>query len=176
MIYLSLLLFFQSILLYINDIHTCSSLLSFILFADDTNLFISGKNLETLVNREMKRVQVWLKLSDLAITPYIPYVTNFSPTSDFRLLTSDFRLLTSNFGLQSFHHFPFPSSKWARFLLLERRHWFSWKSSQSWRLTWHILLSKYIEHQANRQHTKYYHVQPHRNCSPYWKSHPLTWQ
>ena len=63
MIYLSLLLFFQSILLYINDIYTCSSLLSFILFADDTNLFISGKNieeLETLVNREMKRVQEWL--------------------------------------------------------------------------------------------------------------------
>ena len=35
-------------LLYINDIHTCSSLLSFILFADDTNLFISGKNIEEL--------------------------------------------------------------------------------------------------------------------------------
>ena len=63
MTYLSLLLFFQSILLYINDIYTSSSLLSFILFADDTTLFISGKNieeLETLVNREMKRVQVWL--------------------------------------------------------------------------------------------------------------------
>ena len=40
-------------LLYVNDIHTCSNLLFFILFADDTNLFISGKNieeLETLVN------------------------------------------------------------------------------------------------------------------------------
>ena len=60
-----------------------------------------------------------LPTSDLAITPYIPYVTNFSPTSDFRLLTSDFRLPTSNFGLQSFHHFPLLSSKWARFLLLE---------------------------------------------------------
>ena len=29
-------------LLFIYDIHTCSNLLSFILFADDTNLFISG--------------------------------------------------------------------------------------------------------------------------------------
>ena len=40
-------------LLYVNNIHTCSNLLFFILFADDTNLFISGKNteeLETLVN------------------------------------------------------------------------------------------------------------------------------
>ena len=35
-------------LLYVNDIHTCSNLLSFILFADDTNLFISGKNIEEL--------------------------------------------------------------------------------------------------------------------------------
>ena len=35
-------------LLYINHSHTCSSLLSFILFADDTNLFISGKNIEEL--------------------------------------------------------------------------------------------------------------------------------
>ena len=34
----------------------------------------------------------------------------------------------------------------------------------------HILLWKCIEHQANRQHTKYYHVQPHRNSSPYWES------
>jgi len=39
-----------AVLLYVNDIHTC---LNFILFADDTNLFISGKNieeLETLLN------------------------------------------------------------------------------------------------------------------------------
>ena len=41
-------------LLYVNDIHTCSNLLFFILFGGaDTNLYISGKNieeLETLVN------------------------------------------------------------------------------------------------------------------------------
>ena len=41
-------------LLYVNDIHTCSNFaIFFILFADDSNLFISGKNieeLETLVN------------------------------------------------------------------------------------------------------------------------------
>ena len=35
-------------MLYVNDIHTCSNLLLFILFADDTNLFISGKNIEEL--------------------------------------------------------------------------------------------------------------------------------
>ena len=35
------MLFF--ILIYINDIPKCSKLRSFILFADDTNLFYSGK-------------------------------------------------------------------------------------------------------------------------------------
>ena len=35
-------------LLYVNDIHTCSNLLFFILFTDDTNLYISGKNIEKL--------------------------------------------------------------------------------------------------------------------------------
>ena len=35
-------------LLYINDVRTCSNLLSFILFADETNLFISGTNIEEL--------------------------------------------------------------------------------------------------------------------------------
>ena len=35
-------------LLYVNDIHTCSNLLCFILFTDDTNLYISGKNIEKL--------------------------------------------------------------------------------------------------------------------------------
>ena len=50
--------------------HTCSSLLSFILIADDTNLFICGKNigeLETLVNREMKRVELWLEDNQLTL-------------------------------------------------------------------------------------------------------------
>ncbi len=37
-------------LLYINDIENCSKLISFILFADDTNIFCSNKCLKTLNN------------------------------------------------------------------------------------------------------------------------------
>ena len=33
--------------LYINDLHNVSKILNFILFADDTNIFISGKNVDT---------------------------------------------------------------------------------------------------------------------------------
>lgn len=42
------------------------SLLSFILFADDTNLFISCKNSKEL-NREMNHLQVWFEDSQLTL-------------------------------------------------------------------------------------------------------------
>ena len=56
-------------LLYINDIH-CSSNLSFILFADDTNLFRSEKDLKQLeieINHELILVQTWLKDNQLTL-------------------------------------------------------------------------------------------------------------
>lgn len=37
-------------LLYINDIENCSEIISFVLYADDTNAFYSDKNLESLTN------------------------------------------------------------------------------------------------------------------------------
>lgn len=42
------------------------SLLSFILFADDTNLFISCKNSKEL-NRKMNHLQVWFEDSQLTL-------------------------------------------------------------------------------------------------------------
>ena len=32
---------------------------------------------------------------------------------------------------------------------------------------WHVLLSNYVKHQANRRDTKCYHLQPQRNSSSY---------
>ena len=46
-------------LIYMNDISRCSEILSVILFADDTNLFYSHKNIDTLnktVNQELKKI------------------------------------------------------------------------------------------------------------------------
>ena len=60
------LLFF----IYINDLNNSSNNLSTILFADDTNLFCSGKNiqeLESTVNAELARVQEWLTLNQLTL-------------------------------------------------------------------------------------------------------------
>lgn len=57
-------------LLYINDLNTITKLLTFIMFADDTNIFISGHNMENLtlaVNNEMKAVSDWFSANLLSL-------------------------------------------------------------------------------------------------------------
>ena len=50
-------------LLYINDFNNASSVLDLHLFADDSNLFFSHKNLltlESIVNNELSNIHEWL--------------------------------------------------------------------------------------------------------------------
>ena len=57
-------------LIYINDIHTCSKLLSIRLFADDTNVFYSDKNLnnlEQIINEELIKLTDWLRANKLSL-------------------------------------------------------------------------------------------------------------
>ena len=57
-------------LVYINDIAKCSNLLDFILFADDTTAFTSGKNANELfrtVNSELPKLQNWLFANKLSL-------------------------------------------------------------------------------------------------------------
>ena len=63
-------------LIYINDLPNCSSLLTFRIFADDTNVFASArdlKSLEQLINTELKKVKLWCDANKLLI--------NFSKTN-----------------------------------------------------------------------------------------------
>ena len=56
-------------LLYVNDLPNTSSLFTFHLFADDTNLYFSSKNLSHLeanLNHELKSVADWMKCNRLA--------------------------------------------------------------------------------------------------------------
>ena len=58
-------------LLYINDLPNASSLLTFHLFADDTNIYYSCKNLDDLeskLNHELKIVAEWMKSNRLALS------------------------------------------------------------------------------------------------------------
>ena len=57
-------------LLYINDIAKISSVLMPILFADDSNVFVSGESVEditNLVNIEKDKIVLWLKVKKLSL-------------------------------------------------------------------------------------------------------------
>ncbi len=57
-------------LIYINDLPSCSSILKFHLFADDTSIFFSynnAKDLESIVNLELKNVSTWLSANRLTL-------------------------------------------------------------------------------------------------------------
>ena len=58
----------------------CSKLLKFILFADDTNIFFSGKNKKYVfdtLNKELDNLSVWFKINTLFLnvkkTNYIAF-------------------------------------------------------------------------------------------------------
>ena len=57
-------------LIYINDLSTVCKHLMSILFADDTNMFKNGKDLKILqgiINKELERVSIWLKVNKLSL-------------------------------------------------------------------------------------------------------------
>ena len=60
-------------LLYINDIEICSDIISFILYADDTNAFYSNSCLKTLsstIQNELDKVVQWLNANKLSINAF----------------------------------------------------------------------------------------------------------
>ena len=84
-------------LLYINDIVNVSSTLFLILFADDTNAFISGKNITeifTKMNSELRKLVIWLDVNKLRLNAKKTHFILFSPSKthvpdDCKLYISD---------------------------------------------------------------------------------------
>ena len=57
-------------IVYINDFHRSSDILSFILFADDSNVFFAHKNPYTLVqiiNLELQKLTQWIRANKLSL-------------------------------------------------------------------------------------------------------------
>ena len=57
-------------ILYINDIVNASDIMRFVIFADDTNLFLSNPSLTELIyktNQELILISNWLKLNKLSL-------------------------------------------------------------------------------------------------------------
>ena len=69
-------------LIYINDLGTISDTMKLILFADDSNLFIHGKNLEemtTKINQELPILVDWLRANRLSLNIGKTHYMIFSP-------------------------------------------------------------------------------------------------
>ena len=57
-------------LVFIHDLHNVSSMRSYILFADDSNLLISGINVKQILkimNDELEKITWWLKRYSLCL-------------------------------------------------------------------------------------------------------------
>ncbi len=57
-------------LIYVNDLPNVADLFFSVLFANDTNVFVSGNNLQkltTTVNIELDKLSAWLRLNKLSI-------------------------------------------------------------------------------------------------------------
>ena len=57
-------------LIYINDLPYATSVLSFFLFADDTNIYFEAEDLNSLtrtINKELSKVKSWLDCNKLAL-------------------------------------------------------------------------------------------------------------
>ena len=57
-------------MIYINDLHTVSPDLNFLLFADDTNIFYKHKDADSLtqiLNVELKKVNEWIRANKLQL-------------------------------------------------------------------------------------------------------------
>ena len=57
-------------ILYINDIIHASEIFKYVIFADDTNVFCEGENLQQLlkvVSEELHRLKLWFDLNKLSL-------------------------------------------------------------------------------------------------------------
>jgi len=69
-------------IIYINDIVNISNILQMILFADDTNIFVSDPNINELcrsLNIELIKLSRWFKLNKLSLNIKRPLLLYLDP-------------------------------------------------------------------------------------------------
>ena len=87
-------------LIYINDLSSVSKTLDFILFADDTNIFFSHSNLESLsliVNSELNRLTDWFRANKLSVNIKKSNFMIFRPRQ--KRQTLDIKVYLSNYEI-----------------------------------------------------------------------------
>ena len=88
-------------LIYINDLCDVSKILDFILFADDTNIFISHKNVDSLektLSEELLNLTTWCQAHKLSINYLKSKFMVFKPRQKRQNL--DFKLEISNCAIE----------------------------------------------------------------------------
>ena len=83
-------------LIYINDLSTVSSALFSILFADDTNMFDTGKDINLLskkINEELIKIQEWLRCNKLSLNVSKTHYMIFCPSQK---VVNDVRIVLDN--------------------------------------------------------------------------------
>ena len=86
-------------ILYINDICKISSVLNFILFADDTKIFCSGKDLDSLcrtVSSELNKLSDWFAVNKVSLyiakTSFMIF-SKWSVSENLEISINDFKLV-----------------------------------------------------------------------------------
>ena len=87
-------------LLYINDINNASKILQLILFADDTNVFLSHKDadcLANILNTELNKLSIWFRANKLSLNLKKTKFMVFKPSQkrkshDIQLFINDYKL------------------------------------------------------------------------------------
>ena len=76
-------------LIYVNDFYLVSKDINTIMFADDTNIFLSGSNVKTLFNKmntELIKINDWFKSNKLSLNETKTVFTLFHPSNKSDLL------------------------------------------------------------------------------------------
>ena len=71
-------------LIYVNDLYVVSSEISAVMFADDTNIFLSDRNIENLftkMNNELSKISNWFKANKLSLNTSKTKYSIFHPSS-----------------------------------------------------------------------------------------------
>ena len=80
------------LLIYVNDLHKASSILKPVMFADDTNLFLSNKDINKLfndVNVELQKLSSWFKANKVSLNLTKTNWTLFHSQKKKRLIEND---------------------------------------------------------------------------------------
>ena len=83
-------------LIYVDDLHKATSILKPVMFADDTNLFLSNKDINKLfndMNVELQKMSIWFKANKLSLNLTKTKWTLFHSEKKKRLIANDLPIL-----------------------------------------------------------------------------------